>query len=807
MRPQKRRRRARYTRCAVLTQPPSKEELRWFGSIVKCALNGEPSSEKTCGLKQGSAVGNSTGAHLINPELSKETDAASKHFKLASKIAAHPAEWQTNLANSTIEVYQKLASFKSANDINDFRRNKCDEITKLARAPEINARSKELAARARPEIRHIVGSKNLGLWEHLCKLAQHEESEIAALFAEGLPMKGDLKETGVWKTKLQEGRPITHPQPEHELREQIPEGINAAVSQMRSQWNSTPAEWKEFGFNEVERMIRMKRYTIEKDAFVKFKDDGSPMIVDAQGRERNDVLPAAMFIVDSGHKLRPVFNYKSNKANKAVFVPDIVKQPSVELVAQMHKACHRIAGEITGIPGCVRVDMDIAFLQIPNAKGDPEWFALLVYDPQKMTHKAAAEMKNPPPMRILRTLVNAFGGAASSFNFNRVAASFRTILQKIFLIPVENCCDDFIVVDGQLVADSALECVITLFKLLGFEANEAKTVPWGSHGPKDTVLGQMFRCVRLKDGRLALRISLSAAKRAKYSAAIRAVLRKKRISSSEASSLLGQLMHAGEAIQGRIGRGLLVELSKIAKTSKKSSESISITHGLSETFKTWLVLLQYAERIIVLDEDESLPVIAYSDAAIGSKWSEKIQLPKEQVGRAPRASLWVSFGFVLSHPEFGAIARGAEMPLAEFEKILGLDADPQEKAWIHHAEAYAALLAFALAPEGWLDEQTVLWFGDNEVATRSITKGFSTSRCLAKISAAVWGLLATKRTRPFIEGTRTELQLGDGPSRDYWDEVKKLGCACSYINRSEFIPLSDFDLSGRAKTPPQYSLI
>ena len=147
------------------------------------------------------------------------------------------------------------------------------------------------------------------------------------------------------------------------------------------------------------------------------------------------------------------------------------------------------------------------------------------------------------------------------------------------------------------------------------------------------------------------------------------------------------------------------------------------------------------------------------------------------------------------------------MPLAEFEKILGLDADPQEKAWIHHAEAYAALLAFALAPEGWLDEQTVLWFGDNEVATRSITKGFSTSRCLAKISAAVWGLLATKRTRPFIEGTRTELQLGDGPSRDYWDEVKKLGCACSYINRSEFIPLSDFDLSGRAKTPPQYSLI
>ena len=75
---------------------------------------------------------------------------------------------------------------------------------------------------------------------------------------------------------------------------------------------------------------------------------------------------------------------------------------------------------------------------------------------------------------------------------------------------------------------------------------------------------------------------------------------------------------------------------------------------------------------------------------------------------------------------------------------------------------------------GRMYERDVIHYVDNEGARYSTIKGSTPSRESAWLVQAFWGAEVNNRSKSWVSRVPTECNIGDGPSRNEWVELKRI---------------------------------
>ena len=152
--------------------------------------------------------------------------------------------------------------------------------------------------------------------------------------------------------------------------------------------------------------------------------------------------------------------------------------------------------------------------------------------------------------------------------------------------------------------------------------------------------------------------------------------------------------------------------------------------------------------------DERPPILIYSDGACEG----------EHFGDT-------TYGAVLIDPIDGRVeAFGATMG---YEMKQLLSENGTKKQLIGQAEILPMVVS-RIVWSGLIEGRDVIHYVDNDAARFSCIKGCSPCQGSAWLIQAFWETEVINQTRTWISRVPTECNVGDGPSRDQWEELTAL---------------------------------
>ena len=203
-------------------------------------------------------------------------------------------------------------------------------------------------------------------------------------------------------------------------------------------------------------------------------------------------------------------------------------------------------------------------------------------------------------------LVLPFGSTASVVHFNRVSKLLHSIGFRLNLL-WGSFYDDFPILSQRCLADTTLECAISLLKLLGFAFSEHKLKPFADRA---TVLGVEVDLagvatddvkVRNKPGRVE-----------EIDVAVQSLLEKGTATASECSKIIGRLQYADSQVMGRTGRLALAELREAVRAPCKS---VMLSNAAVESFKNLVARITGGLPRSIPCGEPCPPLLVYTDGA------------------------------------------------------------------------------------------------------------------------------------------------------------------------------------------------
>ena len=295
----------------------------------------------------------------------------------------------------------------------------------LSWAQELAGEEKVLKESMHKDVRAILATKKIKLWEKILMDAQYSDMGVVQEFVNGTSLVGEVEQCGLWPSKFSPAL-IT----ETELLEISDRHNSATLIRVSSASNPSTDEavWKKT-LEEVERGWLVGPLSPESVA------DHCPL--------------SRRFGVVQGPKVRCVDDYTRSSVNLVVQVTESPKPHTVDVLSSLMVEAMTVCPG--GEPWVARTfDLRDAYRQCAVAPGS-----------SKFAHIAVRNASNGQAS-IFRMLALPFGSIKSVHSFLRVAHSLWYILVVHLDILVTNYFDDFVVLARQSEA-AHLTSVINSF--------------------------------------------------------------------------------------------------------------------------------------------------------------------------------------------------------------------------------------------------------------------------------------------------------------------------------------------------------
>ena len=378
------------------------------------------------------------------------------------------------------------------------------------------------------------------------------------------------------------------------------------------------------------------------------------------------------------------------------------------------------------------IDLESAYKQCPVDPGDLKY--------------AVFAVKNPADGKIEFYIARAlpFGAKASVHGFNRASRAVNYLVHDYAGVTTGTHFDDFPMIAPKQLSKEMYKRMIHLITLLGWSI---KKKPGSLEWPSDkfNCLGVVFE-FRTDP---VIVISNTSKRIENIKRIWEEITTKQMITGLEIASLRGKMKFSTAQCYGKIGTYAFHILNKYACEGKHR-----VDEDLKEAVTWWLDVVEKMPPRIIEGGKGRPPILIFSDGACEGE-EKKV----------------ATHGAFVIDPEDGWVeAFGAEM--CEPLQLLLTEGDLRKQV-IGQAEILP-MIAARIMWNSRLTKRDIIHYVDNDAARLSTIKGTSPSVGSAWMIHAFWETEVVNGTRSWISRVPTECNIGDGPSRNEWEEVKKL---------------------------------
>jgi hypothetical protein len=329
-----------------------------------------------------------------------------------------------------------------------------------------------------------------------------------------------------------------------------------------------------------------------------------------------------------------------------------------------------------------------------------------------------------------------FGATSAVVQFNRAARLLQQIFLHLFVIPILNYFDDFIIVAPRAFWPFMTRVIEGIADMLGW-----KWKPSSLETTFDASFDLLGVRLNLSGAPSGLIQMANTRKRVdELKGCIKGMLSREFIHNTEAASLAGRLQFAGAQCFGRTGAALLGPIRSASCVSGK----VPIQGTLLDSLRAWIAFLEVSSprelRLLVPE----LPVLIFTDGCRTD-----------------------------SLHGVGSIIYDREMELAEF---FGMDLSTEcscilkKAAGTEHIIALLELLPVVLALLKWPGSfvkpgRRVIFFIDNESAKFGLIKGHSPAPASRPLIAEFWRRASALQLAPWFDRVASAANPADMPSR------------------------------------------
>jgi hypothetical protein len=694
-----------------------------------------------------------------------------QEFLAAAAMAMHPIDTQ-GVADSDYAVAVFEALTKGKNWVEAKRRERINELKKFI--VKAKANEEHIHERMCKEQEAVMKSKHFLAFKFLLEKVGHEDAHLLKHFMTGFPITGVLEPTGVFEA-------CENSNPERRDASSLLRGskrTKAAISHFCKPsgdpdmddlvWQATMAEvqagWAVGPFSQAQLDEALGPFWIPAPRFGLRQGSKTRMIDDFSIMGHNSTLSSTERIRLGGID-EIVAMIKTVAASSS---PDGSVHVRAGADCSLEGAVHEswLGGGASTLHGTT-VDLKAAYKQVVRRRADEHFAVVAVWDP---VHQKIAYFK---------AISLPFGSTGSVTGFNRCAVALRKILVKHFLIPCTSYYDDFPVVGFANMTQQAVEDMVEVLDLLGWEvARDKLKAPAASFD----ALGVTFSLGNLANKK-AMSISNTSSRIHNIVAEIDHFIEVKRMRPSEAASLRGRLVFAEAQHFGRCGSLLTRQLAARA-LGVGPSDHIGPELESALLMLRWLVVAAPPRSVDPWNHDP--PVVIFTDGAAEGEGSQR-----------------GSVGGVLMEPGCRLRFFSADVP----HWLMGEWAGSGSKQVIFQVEILPIILAKRIW-RGRLKGRRNLFFLDNEAARFAILAAYTPvarAQALLLLSAAEDGLL---QAMTWYARVPTVANIADGPSRGSFGEMAAMGAIrdeVAMLSREELQPayfikrMSSLSGSGAAK--------
>ena len=399
---------------------------------------------------------------------------------------------------------------------------------------ELSREECELRETMHPEVRAILDSKKIKLWQKLLVEANYTGMGVVQEFVQGTSLVGEVEQCGLWPSKF-----LPALIAESELLEISERDKTAVLHRVSESCN-----------NDTDFEVWNKTMEEVSKGWLK-----GPM----QAHEVPDHCPISRrFGVAQGPKTRCVDDYTRSSVNLAVQVTESPKPHTIDMlsavIVESMNECNN------NEPWVIRTfDLKDAYRQCAVSPTSSKFAHIAVKNPH--TGEAA----------LFRMLALPFGSIRSVHSFLRVAHSLRFILTAHLGIICTNYFDDFVVLCRQSEATHLTKVVNTVLRLLGWAFAET-----GPKAPEFSNTAQALG-VRVDVTNMHLGevwVDNTESRKSDLSSCIQGVLQSGVLGTAEALKLRGRMQFTTGQLFGRLSRTALSKVthhayrSNVARISK-----------------------------------------------------------------------------------------------------------------------------------------------------------------------------------------------------------------------------------------------
>ena len=438
-------------------------------------------------------------------------------IKQAAK-AGHPRKLQATTPEPLKHTLAKL-SCMSDEQVRHVRISKLKEW--VCMASQLETEEQRLKESLHPDVREVVSSKRLLLWEAILKGSSYPDMGVVSEMKAGVQLTGEPDITGLFKPNF---RPM----------------------------DCTPASVRERAKDF--RTLVLKSVVSQKGL------DGSVMTKTLEERDRgwlvgpfklddlpDDAIISRRFGITQGQKVRLIDDFTQSGVNLAVQSYEAPQPQSTDVIASI---CHSLleSSKINELVGKA-FDLSAAYRQVAVAPESAWACYIACFDP---------ELQAPA---IFRMRAMPFGAKRAVHGFLRIAYSIWYIGVCGLLLPWSDYFDDFVTFASSESAQATDDAVSLLFRLLGWKHDDKKEKSF-NFAKVFTALGISVDLSSFLDGRIFF--SNTERRIADIKDLVTSVLSLGSLPHAAALKLRGKLQFANGQLFGRLGKACLTEVTRHA---------------------------------------------------------------------------------------------------------------------------------------------------------------------------------------------------------------------------------------------------
>ena len=388
-------------------------------------------------------------------------------------------------------------------------------------AHSLESDEKALKASLRADVRVVVQSKRLLLWESLLSAVKYPDMGVIAEMKSGVQLTGEAEITGLFKPIFKPRIAATNYVRNHsrEFRETV---LSSTISQ-----------------GHLDATVLQK--TLDE------RDKGwlvGPIHLDDIP---HDALISRRFGVTQGEKVRLIDDFSQSGVNLAVQSYESPQPQSTDVIASVGQSLLQNSKwpDLVG----QAFDLSAAYRQVAIAP-ESSWASYIAcHDPVKGTHQ------------IFRMTALPFGAKKAVHGFLRVAYSLWFLGVVGLLLPWSDYFDDFVTFATSSSARSTDDAVSLFFRLLGWKHDDKKEKSF-DFAKTFTALGISLDLGHFLSGKIFF--SNSEKRVADLKDLITTVLELGHLPHAAALKLRGKLRRANGQLFGRLGKTCLTEVTRHA---------------------------------------------------------------------------------------------------------------------------------------------------------------------------------------------------------------------------------------------------